>query len=57
MTFVFRAGAVADQPLPAFKSVLTGGRWEYVCGWCDDVFMDAKSLIAHVVRERARCEK
>jgi hypothetical protein len=53
MTFVLRAGGAANRPLPAFKD-LGGGRWEFDCGWCDDVFMDARQLVAHVKRERER---
>jgi hypothetical protein len=52
MSFILKAGP-RERPLPVFKTA-NGARWEFDCGWCGDVFMDAAQLVRHVKKERER---
>ena len=45
---------VRERPQPMFRNNITGCRWEYRCGWCDDVFQTPTALVKHVQRERER---
>ena len=53
MTFTLRLG-VRERPLPQFQTAV-GCRWEFECGWCQEKFMTAGELVAHVRQERERC--